>query len=160
MAETGAAESHTEPQTDPTPTPDTPEGGNDPQSAQDTTGTGTTGEPDTFPRSYVEDLRRESAGYRVQAQRVDEATTRLAAMAVAQATDGVLADPTDLTYDPATMADENGWPDPGKITDAAKALLDRKPHLASRRPSGNAGQGARTSPEPLDLAGLLRSRAG
>lgn len=156
-AENAAAQQPADATETPAPTPDPGQAVNGPQNqAPDTAA----GDPETFPRSYVEDLRRESASYRVQAQRADEATSRLAGMAVAQATDGVLADPTDLTYDPATMADADGWPDPTKITDAAKALLDRKPHLASRRPSGNAGQGARSSPEPLDLAGLLRSRAG
>ena len=119
-----------------------------------------TPEPDSFPRTYVEQLRKESAGYRDRAKLADEAMTRLAAATVQQAAGTMLADPTDLPYDPATMADGNGFPDPGKITEAARQLIDRKPHLASRKPSGDAGQGPRTSPQQVDLASILRAKAG
>lgn len=58
------------------------------------------------------------------------------------------------------MADDNGWPDPAKIEAAARDLVTRKPHFASRRPSGDAGEGARTAPPTVGPASILRQRAG
>jgi len=148
----GAAQIDGEP-TDPvTPTGGTPDpaaAGTDPASA-----------PDSFPRAYVENLRRESAGYRDRAKLADDAMTRLAAATVQQAAGTLLADPTDLPYDPQSMADDQGFPDPAKIGEAARQLIERKPHLASRKPSGDAGQGPRTSPQQVDLASILRAKAG
>ncbi|MGI8576486.1 MAG: hypothetical protein ACR2KG_00890, partial [Nocardioidaceae bacterium] len=120
------------------------------------------GQPDTFPRDYVESLRRESAGYRQKAQRADDLHARLLAATVASSAGSVLADPADLlTFGTETdLLDENGYPDPGKIATAAQQLATARPHLASRRPSGNAGQGARSNPEHVDLAALLRAKAG
>ncbi len=110
------------------------------------------GGTDTFSRAYVEKLRRESAGYRERAQRADELATRLHTALVAAT--GRLADPTDLAFDAAHLDDEQA------LTDAIDDLLARKPHLASRRPFGDVGQGqqGKTS-EPVNLADLLRSRA-
>lgn len=39
-------------------------------------------------------------------------------------------------------------------------LISRKPHLASRRPAGEIGQGASPSTANVDLAAILRQRAG
>ena len=68
---------------------------------------------------------------------------------------GRLADPTGLPFDANHLEDVS-------ILDAAlDDLLGRTPHLASRRPSGDIGQGATTTPaDSVDLAGILRSRAG
>ncbi len=38
-------------------------------------------------------------------------------------------------------------------------LLHRKPHLASRRPFGEIGQGASDSPSTVDVAAILRQKA-
>ena len=109
-------------------------------------------EGDTFPRAYVEKLRRESAEYRVKAQRVDELGERLHAALVTA--DGRLADPGDLPYDPAYLDD------PAALDQAVADLLARKPHLASRKPRGNIGMGAnRPSDDSFSLAGLIRSKA-
>ena len=99
----------------------------------------------------VEDLRRENAKYRDRAKRADDLGERLH-IALVTAT-GRLADPTDLQYDEQHLDDEDA------LSAAVDDLLSRKPHLASRRPSGDVGQGATGSGDNVDLAGILRSRA-
>lgn len=116
-----------------------------------------TPDPETFPRAVVEELRRENADQRVKAKRGDALAQRLV-LAYAQAL-GRLADPTDLPYDEA-LCDDDGIPDPAKIADAVDELLGRKPHLADRRPRGDVGQGATGETTGVDLAGMLRARAG
>lgn len=107
---------------------------------------------DTFNRAYVEKLRRESAGYRERAQRADELAARLHTALVAAT--GRMADPTDLSFDSAHLDDEQA------LANAIDELLTRKPHLASRRPFGDVGQGNRGGTvEPVNLADILRSRA-
>jgi len=108
-------------------------------------------EPETFPRDYVEKLRRESAGYRDKAKRADDLATRLHT-ALVSAT-GRLADPTDLPYDEAHLDD------PEDLERAISDLLSRKPHLASRRVAGDVGQGASGDGGGVSLAGLLRAGA-
>lgn len=108
-------------------------------------------EPETFPRAYVEELRRESAGYRDKAKRTDELGQRLH-LALVTAT-GKLADPSDLAFDEAHLED------PEALTAAVDELVARKPHLKARRVSGDIGQGVGTTGQTVDLAGLLRSRA-
>ncbi len=138
------------------PTPETEPSTESVENDEPETGSGSPSdsepEPDTFPRDYVEKLRRESAGYRERAQRTDELATRLHT-ALTAAT-GRLADPTDLPFDAAHLDD------PDALEAAVDELLTRKPHLASRRPAGDVGQGARSSGGSVDLAGMLRSRAG
>jgi hypothetical protein len=106
---------------------------------------------ETFPRSYVEELRRENARYRERARSADTYAKRLHAELV-RAT-GKLADPTDLEFT------EEHLDDPAALSAAVDDLLARKPHLASRRPIGEIGQGASPSATTVDLAALLRQRA-
>lgn len=112
-------------------------------------------EPDedaeTFPRSYVEKLRGEAAKYRDRAKTADAFAERLHTELV-RAT-GRLADPTDLAFDEAHLED------PDVLAGALDDLLERKPHLATRRPSGDIGQGATASAGTVNLAELLRQRA-
>lgn len=108
-------------------------------------------EPETFPREYVQQLRDESARYRTRAGRADDLGQRLHTALVAAT--GRLADPSDLAYAEAHLDDADA------LTAAVDDLLTRKPHLASRRPSGDVGQGATSEGTSVDLAGLLRSRA-
>ena len=80
---------------------------------------------------------------------------------MASATAGVLADPSDLLAHVAAsdLIDEDGNPE--GIPEAADSLLERKPHLAPRTPTGDVGQGPRGKPaEVFDLVALLRERAG
>jgi hypothetical protein len=106
----------------------------------------------------VEDLRRESAGYRDRAKRADALAERLLAASVATATAGILADPSDL---PASddLLDDDGFPDPEAIATAARSLVERKPHLGDRRPTGTVDQGAREGAETINLAGMIRGLA-
>ena len=100
---------------------------------------------DTFPRSYVEELRQENGRHR---QRAREAEQRLHVELV-RAT-GRLADPTDLPY-----ADDH-LDDPEALTAAIETLLTAKPHLAARKPVGDIGQGATKSATNVDLMAVLR----
>lgn len=106
---------------------------------------------ETFPRDYVERLRRENARYRERAGQADDLAQRLHAALVAAT--GRLADPSDLAFDETHLGDENA------LTAAIDDLLDRKPHLRSRRPRGDVGQGIPGASTTTDLAGILRSRA-
>lgn len=125
--------------------PEAPEDG--PEAADDDTET-----PETFPRDYVEKLRKENAGYRDKAKRADDLAHRLHASLV-EAT-GRLADARDLPFDESHLEDTE------TLTGAIDALVADRPHLGSRKPRGNVGQGAITgAADTVDLAGLLRSRA-
>lgn len=115
---------------------------------------------DTFPRSYVEKIRKENQNYRDRAKKGETALSRLTDSTVREATNGILVDPTDLTYDEESMSDEDGFPDPEKIKEAAEALIERKPHLAPRRPRGDIGQGRQRQEEEFSLGALLRENAG
>jgi hypothetical protein len=68
-------------------------------------------------------------------------------------TTGRLADPTDLPFS------EDHLTNPDALAAAIDDLLVRKPHLASRRPTGEIGQGASPWASNVDLAALLRQRA-
>lgn len=109
-------------------------------------------EPDTFPRDYVEKLRSEAAKYRDRAKGADELRSALWQARV-EAT-GRLADPTDLP-----MPEGADPLDAETVTTAVEALLQTKPHLASRRIVGAVGQGETASTTTTDLAGMLRARA-
>jgi hypothetical protein len=113
-------------------------------------------EPETFPREYVEQLRREAAEARTRAALTDAAATRLVSALVRL--DGRLVDPTDLAASD-DLLDEDGLPSPEKVTAAVDRLLALKPHLASRRPAGTIPQGATSEPAGAPLAGLLRAAA-
>lgn len=108
-------------------------------------------EPETFPREYVQKLRDESAKYRTKAGKADDLARRLHVALVAAT--GRLADPEDLPFDESHLEDEYD------LLSALDDLLVRKPHLASRKPSGDVGQGAGSGSDDFNLAGLLRSRA-
>ncbi|BBZ04883.1 hypothetical protein MCHIJ_43200 [Mycolicibacterium chitae] len=109
-------------------------------------------EPDTFPRSYVEELRQENGRYRQRAQQADEYARRLHTELV-RAT-GRLADPTDLAFDPDHLDDSD------KLSRTIDELLASKPHLAARKPTGDIGQGMSGGTSTVDLAAILRGKAG
>ena len=117
--------------------------------AQTTDTTNDTAE--TFPREYVEKLRDENAKYRQRAGQSDDLAKRLH-LELVKAT-GRLADPTDLPFDDAHLSD------PDALTAAVEALLAAKPHLTSRKPTGDIGQGASVVDDTFSLSGLLRSNA-
>lgn len=109
-------------------------------------------EPETFSREYVEKLRQENGKYRQRAGEADSLAQRLHTELV-RAT-GRLADPTDLPFDADHLADAD------KMAADIEDLLARKPHLATRRPVGEIGQGATPSGGTVDLAAILRGKAG
>ncbi len=55
-------------------------------------------QPESFDREYVQKLRDEAAGHRVEAKRADALNARLATAQAALT--GKLADPTDLPFTP------------------------------------------------------------
>jgi hypothetical protein len=95
------------------------------------------GKGDTFPRDYVEKLRKESAGYRDRARAAEaqaEELSRALFTSRVSAT-GKLADATDLEYNTELIHDAD------KLTEAVDSLIEAKPHLKARKPSGDVGQG-------------------
>jgi hypothetical protein len=118
-----------------------------------------TSEPESFTREYVDRLREESADHRVRAKRAEAATARLLDATIADATRGVLVDPTDLPRE-GDYFDDDGWPDAAKIRDAAEALAASKPHLGDRRPSTSIPQGSQPDAAPeFSLGAALRALA-
>ena len=102
---------------------------------EETTAEVTEDTPEVFPRHDVEELRQENGKYRQRAT-------------------GRLADPTDIEFNEAHLDDADA------LAAAVGKLLTRKPHLASRRPTGEIGQGASPpAASSVDLAALLRRRA-
>lgn len=107
---------------------------------------------ETFPRSVVEKLRQENGKYRQRAAQTDAYALRLHTALVAAT--GRLADPADLPYDAAHLDDAEA------LTAAVDELLADKPHLATRKPVGDIGQGNRGgASEPFSLLGMLKERA-
>lgn len=110
-----------------------------------------TEEQDTFPREYVEKLRDENAKYRQRAQKADDLAHRLHNALVTAS--GRLQDASDLPYE------ESHLDDPEALETAISELLAKKPHLGSRKPAGNIGQGVSSSTDAVDLAAMMRARA-
>lgn len=120
----------------------------EPASEPDLSGDGTENEePDTFPRSYVEQLRQENGKYRQRAQRADDLANRLHRALVEQT--GRLQDPSDLPFDEDHLEGDN-------LSLAIDELLKAKPHLSRRQVTGEIGQGATVPATSVDLAALLR----
>lgn len=108
-------------------------------------------EPETFPREYVEKLRTENGKYRQRAGEADSLAKRLHTELV-RAT-GRLADPTDLPFDAEHLEGSD------KLSLAIDELLESKPHLATRRPTGDIGQGNRgPSTSGFSLLDMLKER--
>lgn len=106
---------------------------------------------ETFPRDYVVKLRDENAKYRQRAADRDDIATQLHTALVAAT--GRLADPADLPFDDAHLTDSDA------LTAAVDALLTSKPHLASRKPIGNIGQGVSAASDSFSLSALLKTNA-
>lgn len=124
---------------------------NTPEPAEEETTEDRPGDSDTFPREVVEDLRRENGRYRQRAQQADTLAHRLHTELV-RAT-GRLADPADLPFNADHLED------PEALAAAVDGLLTAKPHLASRRPTGDIGQGQRgPASSAFSLLDMLKSR--
>lgn len=137
-------------------TDETPEVEETPAEGEETPETGadgvSEGDPETFPRSYVEKLRGEAAAARVKAQKAEELAGALWEARVAAT--GRLADPTDLA-----LPDDADPLDPDAVTAAVDELLARKPHLASRVPRGDVGAGVQQESTAFSLGGMIRAAA-
>jgi hypothetical protein len=144
------------PEMDPTPTPEAESRENESSQASE----GNSGESDTFPRTYVEELRAEAAENRRRAkeaaEQVDTLRTALQEALCREASAGVLHEPIAWHEDYAD--EETGLPDVEKVKAAVEALAQDKPWLS--RPRGDVGQGFRgEESDAVDLAGMLRQGA-
>lgn len=139
------------PQTPTQPEPDAQQQPESQQQPDEPTENEPTPEPDTFPRAYVEDLRRENADYRNRAKAADDLAKRLHTELV-RAT-GKLADPTDMPFDAEHLED------PDKLAASIDQLLSTKPHLKARRIVGAVGQGESGTTTGVDLLGIMQGRA-
>jgi hypothetical protein len=112
--------------------------------------------PDTFPRHVVEDLRKEAAGYRDRAKTAEARAEDLARQLFTArvAATGKLADPTDFPYSPD---DADLLDNPDALAAAVDELIAAKPHLKSRTPVGDIGQGKRGSAEKFNLLEQLKT---
>ena len=103
----------------------------------------------TFSREYVEELRGEAAKYRTRAKHTEQVERRLHEALVRL--DGRLHDASDLDFDPKRLEGEGG------VEAAITALLEAKPHLAKRAPSGDVGAGVRGEVDAApDLISIMR----
>lgn len=114
-------------------------------------------EPDMFSAAYVAELRAEAAEHRVGAKKMTAFRDAYREASIREAAREILADPADLAWSDE-FDGEDGMPDSEKISEAAKAFADAKPHLARAR--GDVGQGFRgDESDSVDLASLLRAGA-
>jgi hypothetical protein len=113
------------------------------------------GQADSFPRDYVERLRKENAGYRQKGKDAEERSEALAKRlhTALVAVTGRLQAAEDLPFDAAHLDD------PDKLSEAIDAILTERPHLKARKVTGDVGQGERDTAETFDLAAALRARA-
>jgi len=140
--------------TEPTPTTEAPEPIEDAPEALRNSESPQDAEP-TFDPAYIAQLRQEAAEGRVKAKRAD-ALARQAVRAIVRS-DGRLIDADDLAFD-AQFLDDEGLVDSEKVTAAIDSLVERKPHLAARRPSSEIPQGAQPMPGQVSLLDLLQGR--
>ena len=102
----------------------------------------------TFSREYVEELRGEAAKYRTRAKHTEQVERRLHDALVRL--DGRLHDASDLEFDPKRLEGDG-------VEAAITALLEAKPHLAKRAPSGDVGAGVRGEVDAApDLISIMR----
>lgn len=106
---------------------------------------------DDLPGGELARARRQAARYRTELR---DSQTRAGELEAALwrarlELDGRLADPDDLPVDPELVDDPDG------IRAAVDALLERKPHLRSRRIRERAGQGEGSASASVSLAELL-----
>lgn len=106
-------------------------------------------EPQTYDADYVKSLRDEAAKHRVRAAKHDETKARLHVELVKA--NGKLADPADLPFN------EDHLTDPDKLNADIDALLQSKPHYASRIPQTGTSiaQGVKGLPPEQKPPGFL-----
>lgn len=110
---------------------------------------------DTFPRPYVERLRARSAGYRTRATTAEARTAELEQALFTERVRAldVLADPSDLPFDPDMLDD------PDALADAAAALVAKRPHYRRRgttTPAETGSRDRRADRDTVSLTGIMR----
>ena len=116
------------------------------------------GDGDTFPRPYVERLRARSAGYRARAKQAEERTGELERALFTERVRALdmLADPTDLPYDPELLEDSDA------LAEAVRQLVKDRPHYRRRGTLDGTGTGSRDragSTDGVSLAAIMRGQA-
>lgn len=120
-------------------------------------------ESDTFPREYVEKLRKESQGLRDRLREAEAGTQTMTEeleqvrrqlhKALVDA-DGRLVDSDALEYS------EDHLSDPEALSAAVAELLAAKPYLSAKRFTGTVHQGAEPVAAPVSMTALLRGGRG
>ncbi|MBB2992361.1 hypothetical protein FHR72_003860 [Mycolicibacterium iranicum] len=109
---------------------------------------------DSFPRSYVEQLRTEAKTNRQRAEAAEQTLDRVQrALFTSQVrATGKLADPTDLEYNEELLNDDDA------LTTAIDELLKKRPHYAAKKiKGGDVGQGVTgKQTEKFSLLGRLQ----
>lgn len=114
---------------------------------------------DSFPRSYVEKLRKESQGLRDRLREAEDATqtmtdeleqVRRQLHKALVERDGRLVDADALEYSQDHLSD------PDALSAAVGELLAAKPYLSAKRFQGTVHQGAEPVAAPVSMTALLR----
>lgn len=94
------------------------------------------GDDDTFPRSYVQRLRKRSNGYRLQLRERESEVDKLQRQLFAERLQrlDLVVDHDAVPYDPALLDDDDA------LQEHVEGLLAAKPYLRKRKVSGNIGQ--------------------
>lgn len=117
------------------------------------------GDPETFTREYVSELREDAKKHRLNAKKSDELARRL--VSAFAASSGRLHNADDVPFSEELLG-EDGYPDPAKVEEAVTKLIESKPYLAKIRPTGDVGQhsGSENTPSPsAAFRDLLRGAA-
>lgn len=107
----------------------------------------------------IRKLRKEAATLRERAKAAEARAARTDSLAARLHTElvrasGKLADPHDFPYNP----DADLLDDPEAFHQAIDEFVEAKPHLRSRTPRGDVGQGSRgKAEEPVNLLNILKS---
>lgn len=142
-------------------TDETAEGGTTEDTADqaiEQTGEDTT-EASTETDRTIRKLRKEAATLRDRAKAAEARAARTTSLAARLHTElvrasGKLADPADFPYNP----DADLLDDPEAFNQAIDEFVEAKPHLRSRTPKGDVGQGNRgKAEEPVNLLNILKS---
>lgn len=115
-------------------------------------------EQDTFPRSYVDKLRKESQSLRErlreaesQTAKADDYAKRLHEALVKA--DGRLVDPEALPFQAEHLESSEA------LEEAIGSILEKKPYLSATRFAGPIKQGATKVSEEVNLLSILQARA-
>lgn len=111
------------------------------------------------PDRATKKLRKENATLRERAKAAEARAARTDSLAARLHTElvrasGKLADPADFPYNP----DADLLDDPEAFNQAIDEFVEAKPHLRSRTPRGDVGQGNRgNGEEPVNLMNILKT---